>query len=62
MWHCGGGIWKEGKRKTDVEQTGGEEGRRRKKRRYEVIKGDWGERVDGETDDSNDERSVCKTF
>ena len=50
-----GGIWKEGKRKADVEQMGREEGRRRKKRRFEVIKGDWGERDDGKKDDSNDD-------
>ena len=41
-----GAIWKEGKRKADAEQMGGEEGRRRKKWKYEVIKGDWGEKVD----------------
>ena len=41
-----GGIWKEGKRKADVEQMGREEGRRRKKRRYEVIT-PWGREMMG---------------
>ena len=35
----------EGKRKADPEPTESGEGLRKKKRRYEVIKGDWGERT-----------------
>ena len=32
---------------------GGEDGRRRKKRKYEVIKGDWGDKVDETKDETN---------
>ena len=36
-----------------MQQMGGEDGRRRKKRKYEVIKGDWGEKVDETKDETN---------
>ena len=37
------GTWKEGKRKSEQNNKG--EGRRKKKRKYEVLQGDWGECV-----------------
>ena len=37
------GRWKEGKRKSEQNEKG--EGRKKKRRKYEVLQGDWGESV-----------------
>ena len=50
-------TFKDGKRKADPEPTGVEEGRRKKKRRFEVIKGDWGEEG---SKTKNVEKKLCE--